>query len=71
MAPDLQGLAVKLTVDLPNDAGHEFPGKITFVDPEVDPVNSQVRVWVEVLNQDLRLRPGMQAKMVMLPAVNP
>jgi macrolide-specific efflux system membrane fusion protein len=68
VTPDLQGRAVKLAVDLPNDPGHEFPGKITFVDPEVDPVNSQVRVWVEVQNQDLRLRPGMQAKMVVTPA---
>ncbi len=65
--PDLQGRTVKLIIDLPNDPGHEFPGKIAFVDPEVDPVNSQVRVWVEVLNQDLRLRPGMQAKMVIAP----
>jgi multidrug efflux pump subunit AcrA (membrane-fusion protein) len=71
LVPNLQGRAVKLMIDLPNDPGHEFPGKITFVDPEVDPVNSQVRVWVEVLNQDLRLRPGMQAKMVIAPVASP
>ena len=43
LPPDLQGRAVHLAVDLPNDPGHEFPGKVTFVDPEVDPVNAQVR----------------------------
>ena len=67
LTPGLQGRTVKLAVDLPGDAGREFLGKISFVDPEVDPVNSQVRVWVEVQNQDLRLRPGMQAKMIMPP----
>ncbi len=64
VTPDLQGRAVKLTVDFPDDLGHVFAGKITFIDPEVDPVNAQVRVWAEVQNQDLRLRPGMQAKMM-------
>ncbi len=67
LTPGLQGRTVKLVVDLPGDAGREFLGKISFVDPEVDPVNSQVRVWVEVQNQDLRLRPGMQAKMIIPP----
>jgi multidrug efflux pump subunit AcrA (membrane-fusion protein) len=43
----------------------EFPGKIVFIDPEIDPVNAQVRVWVEVPNPGLRLRPGMRANMTL------
>jgi multidrug efflux pump subunit AcrA (membrane-fusion protein) len=61
---DLQHCVVKLRVDLPGDPGHEFSAKIAFVDPEIDPVNSQVRVWAEFQNADLRVRPGMQAKMI-------
>ncbi|TVS10102.1 MAG: HlyD family efflux transporter periplasmic adaptor subunit [Planctomycetaceae bacterium] len=61
--PDLQGRPVRLRVDLPDGPGTIFPGKITFVDPEIDPVNAQTRIWVEVENTDLRLRPGMRASM--------
>jgi len=60
---DLQGRRVRLTVDLPDAPGSGFPGKIVFVDPEIDPVNGQVRIWAEIQNEGLRLRPGMRAKM--------
>ena len=43
-------------------------GKIVFVSPEIDPVNAQVRVWAEVENPDLSLRPGLQAEMIIDPA---
>ncbi len=36
-------------------------GKISFISPEVDPVNQQVRVLIEVSNKDLKLRPGDRA----------
>jgi len=45
----------------------EFAGHIVFVNPEIDPLNSQVRVWAEVENPDLKLRPGMQAALVIEP----
>ena len=35
-----------------------YKGKITFVSPEISPVDGQVRVWAEVDNQDGLLRPG-------------
>ncbi len=60
---DLKGCAVKLTVDLPGERGVVFPGKVVFVSPEIDPVNTQVHVWAEVENRGLRLRPGMRANM--------
>ena len=62
---DLQGRQVRLVGDLPKAPGAEFPGKVVFVDPEIDPVNAQVRVWAEVENRELRLRPGMKARMVL------
>jgi multidrug efflux pump subunit AcrA (membrane-fusion protein) len=63
LSPKLDGLKVKLIVDLPGDPAAEFAGKIVFVDPEIDPVNAQVHLRVDVDNQGLRLRPGMRAKM--------
>jgi multidrug efflux pump subunit AcrA (membrane-fusion protein) len=62
---DLNGCPVKLVVDLPGAPGREFAGKVTFLHPEIDPVNAQIRVWAEILNEDLRLRPGMRAKMIL------
>lgn len=33
-------------------------GKISFISPEVDPVGQQVRIWIELPNPELQLRPG-------------
>ncbi len=43
-------------------------GKLVFVSPEVDAVNGQVRIWAEIDNSDLRLRPGQTAALVISPA---
>lgn len=43
----------------------DYRGRIVFVSPEIDPINDQVRIWVEVDNRDMRLRPGMQAVMIL------
>jgi multidrug efflux pump subunit AcrA (membrane-fusion protein) len=63
LAQKLDGRKVRLIVDLPGDPAATFPGKIVFLDPEIDPVNAQVHLRVDVVNQGLRLRPGMRAKM--------
>jgi multidrug efflux pump subunit AcrA (membrane-fusion protein) len=65
VTPDLLGRSVKLAIDVTGEAAQVVEGKISFVDPEIDPVNSQVRVWVDVPNSDLKLRPGMRAKMTL------
>ncbi|MCA9133601.1 MAG: efflux RND transporter periplasmic adaptor subunit [Planctomycetales bacterium] len=39
-------------------------GKVVFVSPDVNPVNSQVRVFLEVDNQQGALRPGLRVKAV-------
>lgn len=59
----LAGRPATLTVDLPGQPQMRFSGTVTFVDPEIDPVNRQVRVWVEVDNPRLQLQPGMRAEM--------
>lgn len=39
-------------------------GVLTFVSPEVDPVNHQVRIEAEFANPDHRIRPGLTASLI-------
>lgn len=64
---DLHGRAVTLTVQHEGKP-IEFAGKVVFVSPEIDPVNGQVRVWAEIENKDLKLRPGLHGSMTILDA---
>ena len=72
-ARQLRGAAtsrpVRLTVRL-GDTPVEYPGKIVFVSPEIDPITGQVRVWAEIENRDLQLRPGLQGSMVIQSAAS-
>jgi hypothetical protein len=40
---------------------YEFPGQVVFINPEANPVNSKVQVWVEIENLDLKLVPGLES----------
>lgn len=60
---DLMNRQVTVTVDVPDGTTREFMGKIVFVSPEIDPINGQIRIWGEVDNQDLVLRPGLRGVM--------
>jgi multidrug efflux pump subunit AcrA (membrane-fusion protein) len=44
------------------DAAHQdsMAGRVAFVSPDVNPVNSQVRIFIEVDNKDGKLRPGLR-----------
>jgi multidrug efflux pump subunit AcrA (membrane-fusion protein) len=44
-------------------------GRITFVSPDVDPINQQVRVWAEFENKDDALLPGLRAT-IRVPGVS-
>ena len=44
--------------------GKRHQGTLNFVHPEIDPVNQQVRLWAEIKNDDLSLRPGQIGKLV-------
>ena len=61
---DLLGCPVQLTTHLPpGDRIATFAGEVVFVSPELQPVNGQMRIWAEVENRDLELRPGARGKL--------
>lgn len=49
----------KITYTIPSLPGQEFEGKITFVDPNVNPNTRVVQARVEVQNKGLSLKPEM------------
>lgn len=57
---------VQVTARLPGGGVIEATGRVVFVSPEVEPVEAKVRFWAEVDNQDMRLRPGLTASVVIL-----
>jgi macrolide-specific efflux system membrane fusion protein len=61
---DSVGRNVTLLADVPGKPKSRFSGKLVFVDPEIDPVNDQVRIFAEIENSDLALRPGQSAALV-------
>lgn len=63
LTDDLIGRRATLSVDLGGKPGAEFEGVVVFVSPEVSPVNQQVRVWAEVENRQLLLRPGTRGNL--------
>lgn len=65
-ASDLMGRAVQLTVQLPQQPDAKFSGVVTFVSPEVDPVNGTVRILAEIDNGSLQLRPGLKGSLTIL-----
>lgn len=67
---DLHGRPVTLTVEQEGKP-IKFTGKVVFVSPEIDPVNGQVRVWAEIDNKELKLRPGLHGSMTILDAPQP
>jgi len=64
---DLARIKVKQEVSLRVESfpGELFQGKVSFIDPVVDPRMRTARVRVEVTNKDGRLRPGMFAEAVL------
>jgi macrolide-specific efflux system membrane fusion protein len=60
---DLTNQPVRLLIDMPGVGETAFPGKLVFVSPEIDPFNGQVRVFAEIANPDLRLRPGLRGRL--------
>jgi RND family efflux transporter MFP subunit len=61
---DVNGRPVKLIVQLNDQKTATYAGKLAFVSPEIDPVNGQVRIWAEIENEDLKLRPGLHGSLV-------
>ena len=59
----LEGAPATLTVELPGNTSSTFTGRVTFVSPEANPINRQVKLIAEFDNRDGRLRAGLPAKM--------
>jgi multidrug resistance efflux pump len=55
------GQPAELVVTLPGQKPTLFHGAVSFVSPEVNPINREVRVWAEFDNAEGRLRPGLPA----------
>lgn len=64
LGQDLTGRGVTLRTSVGERDDVEFRGVLRFVSPEVDPVDGKVRVWAEIENHDLNLRPGMRGAMI-------
>jgi len=66
----LGDLAEGLRVLVSSDAypGQQFEGKITAVNPDIDPATRNVRVQATLANADARLRPGMFVSVDMILA---
>jgi macrolide-specific efflux system membrane fusion protein len=61
---DITGRPVTLTLRGAGDEADVYRGKVTFVQPEVNPVNGQFDFWAEIENTDFALRPGLRATMI-------
>jgi macrolide-specific efflux system membrane fusion protein len=55
------GQSVAVFVDVPGRGRMQLGATLTFVSPEVNPVNGQALIWAEVENQEMLLRPGQTA----------
>lgn len=63
LASSLSGRIVKLVVDLPGRGETTFDGELRFVSPEIDPVDGKIRLWAEIENDELLLRPGLRGSL--------
>jgi multidrug efflux pump subunit AcrA (membrane-fusion protein) len=63
IALPVEGQPATLFVELIGATSSAFTGRVTFVSPEANPINRQVRVVAEFDNPDGRLRAGLPAKM--------
>ncbi len=57
---DLLGRSAELIVVASKSSTIRVQGKITFVSPEVNPVNGKVRIWSEFDCENTPLRPGLR-----------
>ena len=52
--------SVQLTIQIGADSFVEREGEVVFISPEIDPVNNEVRFWVEFDNPKFDVLPGMR-----------
>ena len=64
---ELRNAPVTLSVEMPDKTRAGFRGQVVFVSLEINPVNGQQRIWAEIENPNLRLKPGLRASMTVRP----
>jgi macrolide-specific efflux system membrane fusion protein len=67
VSDQLIGGKVRFTLSAEDGSSGAAPpveGVLRFISPEIDPVAHQVRVWAEIDNRELRLRPGQQGQLL-------
>lgn len=55
----LMATGQRVRIVFPGNLVEPVSGEITFVSPEVEPVNQQVRIWAEFENPEKHIRPGL------------
>jgi Cu(I)/Ag(I) efflux system membrane fusion protein len=66
----LLSLEQEVSIVVESYPGEEFDGRITFIEPTLDPVKRTAQVRVEIENADGRLRPGMFAQAIVATSVD-
>lgn len=68
-AVDLRtGSEVSFQTSADEASSKRIVGKLSFVSPEIDPINGQVRIWADLPNGDGSLRPGLQGTISISPS---
>jgi macrolide-specific efflux system membrane fusion protein len=62
--PNFLGAAVSVATNVAGKGEMTFPGKVVFVSPEINVINSQIRFWADIDNSSGMLRPGLKPRMV-------
>jgi multidrug efflux pump subunit AcrA (membrane-fusion protein) len=65
---DLVGAEARLAITSAGGEKRVFAGVVVFVSPEIDPVNGQVKIWAEIENRSLALRPGLRGELTVSPS---
>lgn len=63
--------SVALDWVMPSGESRTMPCKVSFISPEVDAINNQVRFWVEFDNPDWLIFPGMKVNVRIVLASEP
>lgn len=66
-ADQLKDLKAGQAVRLRLGSEREASGVLKFISPEINPVDGRVRIWAEIDNRKLTIKPGERATMYVLP----
>lgn len=64
--PGMEGRPVRITVHVSKGKTQELTGRLTYVEPRVNPIKEDVLVWAEFSNPEFAILPGMKAEMELL-----